>query len=75
MSIIDDLIESLVERNTADVQGTFSITLVPGGVQVKGHLFTTLRDQRRQKEILKVDIPVDAQLKVPPTVIPLPRIT
>jgi len=74
MSIIDDLIESLVERNAVDLQGTLSITLVAGGLQVKGHLFSTLRDQRRQKEILKVDIPVDAQLKVPPTVIPLPRI-
>ena len=74
MSIIDDLIESLVERNAADVQGTFTITLVAGGVQVNGHLFTTLRDQRKQKDLLKVDVPVDARVKVPPTVIPLPRI-
>jgi len=74
MSIIDDLVESLVERNAVDVRGTFAITLVPGGVQVKGDLFTALRDQKRQKEILKVDVPVDARLKVPATVIPLPRI-
>ena len=74
MSIIDDLIESLVERNAADVQGRFTISFVPGGVQVKGQLLTTLRDQRRQKEILKVNVPVDAQLNLPTLVIPLPRI-
>ena len=74
MSIIDDLIESLVERNAADVQGRFTISFVSGAVQVKGHLFTTLRDQRRQKELLKVDVPVDAQISVPTLVIPLPRI-
>jgi hypothetical protein len=75
MSIIDDLIESLVERNAADLQGRFTISFVSGGVQVKGQLLTTLRDQRRQKEILKVNVPVDAQVNVPTLVIPLPRMT
>jgi hypothetical protein len=74
MSIVDDLVENLVERNTVKLNGSLTIGLVDGGLTVKGRLFSTLRDQRKGKDLLNVEIPVDAQVKVGEVVIPLPQI-
>ena len=74
MSIVDDLVENLVERNAVDLNGTFTIALVDGGVKVKGTVFSTLRDQKKNKAILNASIPVDADVKVGSIVIPLPNI-
>ena len=74
MSIVDDLIENLVERNVVQVNGTLTIALVDGGVKVKGSIFSTLGDQRKNKTLLNVSIPVDADVKVGDIVIPLPNI-
>jgi hypothetical protein len=74
MSIVDDLVENLVERNTIRLNGTLKIALVDGGLVVKGRLLSTLRDQRKGKDLLNVDIPVDAQVQVSEVVIPLPQI-
>jgi hypothetical protein len=74
MSIVDDLVENLVERNTVRVTGALAIALVDGGVTVKGRLSSTVRDQKKNKDILKVEIPVDAQVKVAEIVVPLPTI-
>jgi hypothetical protein len=75
MSVVDDLIENLVERNAVQLNGTLTIALVDGGVTVKGTLFSTLSDQKKNKTILNVSIPVDADVKVGDIVIPLPNIT
>jgi hypothetical protein len=74
MSLVDDLIENLVERNVIDVNGTFTIAVIDGGVRIKGTLMSTTRDQKKNKQILKVDVPVDAQVSVGTIVIPLPPI-
>jgi len=74
MSIVDDLIENLVERNAIDVNGTFTISVIDGGVSVKGHVLSTVRDERKKKEILKTDAPIDAQVTVGTIVVPLPDI-
>lgn len=74
MSIVDDLIENLVERNTIKVKGDLTIGLVDGGLTVKGRLFSTIRDQRKNKDLLNVDVPVDAQVRVGEVVIPIPKI-
>jgi len=74
MSIVDDLIATLVERNTIDLNGTFTIAVIDGGVRIKGHLLSTVRDDRKKKDLLKVDAPVDAQVTVGEIVIPLPEI-
>jgi hypothetical protein len=74
MSIVDDLIENLVERNTVKVSGALTIALVEGGLAVKGRLLSTLRDQKKGKDLLVAEIPVDAQIKVGTVVIPLPPI-
>ena len=74
MSLVDDLIENLVERNAIDLNGTFTIAVIDGGVRIKGTLMSVTRDQRKNKQILKVDVPVDAQVSVGTIVIPLPPI-
>jgi hypothetical protein len=74
MSIFDDLISNLVERNVIKLSGTFTITLVDGGMALKGHVLSTVRDQRKSKDVVRLDAPVDAQVKVGEIVIPLPQI-
>ena len=74
MSIVDDLIENLVERNAVQLNGTFTVALVDGGVKVKGTIFSTLSDQKKNKIILNANIPVDADVKVGDIVIPVPNI-
>jgi hypothetical protein len=74
MSLVDDLIENLVERNAIDLNGTFTIAVIDGGVRIKGTLMSVTRDQRKNKQILRVDVPVDAQVSVGTIVIPLPQI-
>jgi hypothetical protein len=74
MSIVDDLIENLVERNAIDLNGSFTISVIDNGISVKGHVLSTLRDDRKKKDLLKTDAPVDMQLTVGTIVIPLPEI-
>ena len=74
MSLVDELIENLVERNAVDVNGTFTIHVIDGGIRIKGTLMSTTRDQKKNKQILRVDVPVDAQVSVGTIVIPLPQI-
>ena len=74
MSIVDDLVENLIERNAIRLHGTFTITLIDGGMSLKGQVLSTLRDQRKNKDVLNVNAPIDAELKVGEVVIPLPQI-
>jgi len=74
MSIVDDLVENLVERNAFRLSGSFTITLVSGGFAVNGHLVSTLRDQRKNKDLLNIDAPVSADITVGEIVIPVPQI-
>ena len=74
MSIVDDLVENLVERNVIRLNGTFTITLIDGGVAMKGQVFSTLRDQRKNKDVLNVNAPIDAEVAVGEIVVPLPPI-
>ena len=74
MSIVDDLVENLIERNAIRLNGTFTITLIDGGVALKGQVLSTLRDQRKNKDLLNVNAPIDAEMAVGEIVIPLPAI-
>jgi hypothetical protein len=74
MSIVDDLIENLVERNVVRLNGTLSIALIDGGVTVKGRVVSTVRDQKKNKDVLNINIPVDAEVKVAEIVVPVPSI-
>jgi hypothetical protein len=74
MSIVDDLVENLVERNAVRLNGTFTISLVKGGIAVKGQVLSTLRDQKKNKDVLNIKAPVDAIVSVGEIVIPVPQI-
>jgi hypothetical protein len=74
MSIVDDLVENLIERNAIRLNGTFTITLIDGGIALKGQVLSTLRDQRKNKDVLNVNAPIDAEMTVGEIVIPLPQI-
>jgi hypothetical protein len=74
MSIVDDLVANLVERNALRLTGTLAIRLLDGGVSINGTILSTLRDQKKNKDLLNVGIPVDAQVKINDIVIPVPNI-
>ena len=74
MSIVDDFFENLVERNGVRLTGALAIQLVDGGVNISGALQSVLRDQNKNRDLLKVNIPVVARVKVGEIVIALPNI-
>ena len=74
MSIVDDLVENLIERHAIKLSGAFTITLVNGGAAVKGQLFSALRDQRKGKDLVHLNAPIEADVRVGEIVIPLPPI-
>ena len=74
MSIVDDLIINLVERNAVALNGAFTLALVDGGITLKGTVFSSLRDKNKNKAILKINVPIVAEVKVGDIVIPLPDI-
>ena len=74
MSIVDDLVSNFVERNGIRLNGAFTITLVDGGVSLKGEVLSVVRDQKKNKDILKVKAPVTADVRVGNIIIPLPQI-
>ncbi len=74
MSIVDDLVSNLVERNSIKLNGAFTITLIAGGLSLKGQVFSTLHDDRKNKDIININAPIDAQVRVGDIVIPLPQI-
>lgn len=71
MSIVDDFVENLVERNAVRLTGALAVRLVDGGVKISGALQSTLRDQRKSKDLLHINIPVVANVKIGEIVIPL----
>ena len=74
MSLFDDLVSNLIERNVIRLNGTFTITLVDGGVALKGSVASVVRDQKKNKDVVRINAPVEAQVKVGTIVIPLPHI-
>ena len=74
MSVVDDLIENLVERNAVTLNGAFTVALVDGGLTVKGTVFSTVRDQKKNKTLVNVEIPVDVGVTVGEIVAPLSEI-
>ncbi len=74
MSIVDELIENLVERNAIRLSGNLAVELVDGGVRIKGTIVSALRDQKKNRDVLNINIPVDAGVKVGDIVIPVPNI-
>jgi hypothetical protein len=71
MSIVDDFVENLVERNTLRVTGALAVQLVDGGIRITGAIRSTLRDQKKSRDLLHTNIPIVANVKIGEIVIPL----
>jgi DUF4097 and DUF4098 domain-containing protein YvlB len=71
MSIIDDLVNDIVKNNAVTLDGVITIGFVNGGVKVTGNVHSTLEDVKKKKNLLKVTIPIEAQVGVPEIVVPL----
>jgi hypothetical protein len=74
MSIVDDLVSNLIERHTIRLNGTFTISLVDGGLTVNGHVFSILRDQKKTRDVVHINAPIDADVKIGEIVVPVPQI-
>ena len=74
MSIVDDLVATLVERNAVKLNGTLRIRLLDGGVKIEGALASTLQDQKKGRDVLHANVPVSATVRVGEVVIPVPKI-
>ena len=74
MSIVDDLVSNLVERNAIRLSGTFTLSLVEGGLTLKGQALSTLRDQKKGKDVLNIQAPIEATLTVRDIRIPVPQL-
>lgn len=71
MSIIDDLVKALLERNEIILNGGITIGLVNGGVKMKGEISSAVRDRQRNKTIATMVAPLSAQVGIGDLVIPV----
>lgn len=71
MSIIDDLVKALLERNEIILNGGITIGLVNGGVKMKGEVSSAIRDRQKNKVTATMVMPLSAQVGVGELVIPL----
>jgi hypothetical protein len=71
MSIIDDLVKALLERNEIILNGGITIGLVNGGVKMKGEVSSAIRDRQKNKITATMVVPLSAQVGVGEMVIPV----
>lgn len=71
MSIIDDLVKALLERNEIILNGGITIGLVNGGVKMKGEVSSAVRDRQKNKITATMVVPLSAQVGVGELVIPV----
>jgi hypothetical protein len=75
MSVLNDLIEDLFERNSVQVGGGISIALVENAIKIKGELGSTIKDKKKSKIIATLVVPVGAEISVRELTIPIPRLS
>lgn len=72
MELIDQLIKSVATRHQFAFNGTMTVGLVDGGIQLTGEINSEIQDKNQNlKTIATMDIPVGALLGVPDMVIPV----
>lgn len=71
MSIIDDLVKALLERNEIILNGGITIGLVNGGVKMRGEVSSAIRDRQKNKVTATMVVPLSAQVGVGELVIPV----
>lgn len=72
MAIFDDLIKSLLERNSISIDGGITIGLEDGGIQMTGELNSTVRDTKRNnKTLATMFIPLKTRIGIREMVVPI----
>ena len=77
MSVLDDLIENLVERNIVKLNGAITVGLVEDGIKVKGEIGSTIKEKQKRgdpKLIASLVVPVGAKISIREFKIPIPEL-
>ena len=72
MSIIDDIIRALVDRNEIIIKGAITVGLTDGAVKLSADLRTEIQDKKNNnKPVARMLVPVSARAVVDEMVIPI----
>jgi hypothetical protein len=72
MSIIDDIIRALIDRNEVIIKGAVTVGLTDGAVKMSADLRTEIQDKKNNnKTVARMLVPLSATAKVDELVIPV----
>lgn len=72
MSIIDDIIRALVDRNEIVIKGAITVGLTDGAVKLSADLRTEIQDKKNgNKPVARMLVPMSARAIVDELVIPV----
>ena len=72
MSIIDDIIRALVDRNEVIIRGAITVGLTDGAVKMSADLRTEIQDKKNNnKTVARMLVPLSARAVVDEMVIPV----
>lgn len=72
MSIIDDIIRALVDRNEVIIKGAITVGLTDGAVKMSADLRTEIQDKKNNnKTVARMLVPLSARAIVDEMVIPV----
>lgn len=71
MSVIDDIIRLLVDRNEVIIKGAITVGLRDGAVKLSADLRTDILEKRDRKLIARMLVPMSAETRVEEMVIPI----
>jgi hypothetical protein len=73
MSIFNDLIEALVERNRIEFSAAvITIGLRKDGIKIKGQVPVSVVDSQKNKMLANLVLPVEANLEIKEVTFPIP---
>lgn len=72
MSIIDDIIRALIDRNEVIIRGAITVGLTDGAVKMSADLRTEIQDKKNNnKTVARMLVPLSARAVVDEMVIPV----
>ena len=72
MSIIDDIIRALIDRNEVIIKGAVTVGLADGAVKMSADLRTEIQDKKNNnKTVARMLVPLSARAVVDEMVIPV----
>lgn len=72
MSIIDDIVRALIDRNEVIIKGAVTVGLTDGAVKMSADLRTEIQDKKNNnKTVARMLVPLSARAVVDEMVIPV----